>query len=505
MTEFPDDELDKLFRKSSDELDPTYEPDDWNDLRKRLDQQDGKTPAGWWRKWWPLGVLALLIPAGIALYSWDGEKDAVKADVSANALENGGAGERREEGGSEGDVVEDKPGNPAEVVTKPASSHEGVTKEDATVDNRKPTVDNGNKLVDKANKVVDNRNEVVGSKKTEIGSKLKTSAKGTAKPSSKSELNAAVVNGRKLLPRSQSKAGGVYLEPNRSKVEGGDGALSFNVKAPSGSNVENIADNVTNVPASEASVQNEEAGRTLISAAALKGNGLRWNALALPGISNPVQELAEPPKPSRRSMSKDDQPLMAVRFGYSPDLSTVGLKNFSKPGASVSLLVEYSVLPRVFIQSGAVWSRKDYYAPADAYELPKIPHYYPPAMTSVDGICKVLEVPLNIRYDIAVGERSRWFASGGFSSYHMNDEKYNYHFEDENDPRIWYRNWKGKTGWYWFSHANVSAGYEYRISKKLSLLAEPSIRMPLKRVGYGNVNLITTGLWLSVRYTPVFK
>jgi primase-polymerase (primpol)-like protein len=161
----------------------------------------------------------------------------------------------------------------------PASSHEGVTKEDATVDNRKPTVDNGNKLVDKANKVVDNGNEVVGNKKTEIGSKLKTSAKGTAKPSSKSELNAAVVNGRKLLPRSQSKAGGVYLEPNRSKVEGGDGALSFNVKAPSGSNVENIADNVTNVPASEASVQNEEAGRTLISAAALNSNGAEMECI----------------------------------------------------------------------------------------------------------------------------------------------------------------------------------------------------------------------------------
>jgi hypothetical protein len=505
MTEFPDDELDKLFRKSSDELDPTYEPDDWNDLRKRLDQQDGKTPAGWWRKWWPLGVLALLIPAGIALYSWDGEKDAVKADVSANALENGGAGERREEGGSEGDVVEDKPGNPAEVVTKSTSSHEGVTKEDATVDNRKPTVDNGNKLVDKANKVVDNGNEVVGNKKTEIGSKLKTSAKGTAKPSSKSELNAAIVNGRKLLPRSQSKAGGVYLEPNRSKVEGGDGALSFNVKAPSGSNVENIADNVTNVPASEASVQNEEAGRTIISAAALNSKVLKWNALQLPGISAPVEELAEAPAPEKPSLSADDRPLVAIRFGYSPDLSTVGLKDFSKPGTAVSLLVEYSVLPRLFVQSGVIWSRKDYSASAGAYELPKIPHYYPPEMTGVDGICRVLEVPLNLRYDIASGARSRWFASGGFSSYHMASEKYKYHFVDENDPDIKYWGWNGKTGWYLFSHANVSAGYEYRISKKLSLLAEPSIRMPLKRVGYGKVNLITTGLWLSVRYTPVFK
>jgi hypothetical protein len=172
----------------------------------------------------------------------------------------------------------------------------------------------------------------------------------------------------------------------------------------------------------------------------------------------------------------------------------------------VSLLVEYSVLPRLYLQSGAVWSRKDYSASAEAYQLPKHKYYPPLALSGIDGVCKVLEIPLNVRYDIALGERSRWFATGGFSSYHMNAEKYKYYYIDPKDPSAekW-PGWNGKTGWYWLSHANVSAGYEYRISRKLSLLAEPSIRMPLKRVGYGKVNLITTGLWLSVRYTPVFK
>ena len=327
----------------------------------------------------------------------------------------------------------------------------------------------------------------------------------------------------------------MYLEPNRSKVEGGDGALSINTKTPRRESAKATGSEAGNEPAtrpdgnraSDATTEEQnaaadkeraatsagepvtasaEAYRTLISAAALSGKGLTWNALVLPGISNPVQEIAEPPKPGRPSMSADDQPLVAVRFGYSPDLSTVGLKNFSKPGTSVSLLVEYSVLPRLFLQSGAVWSRKDYYAPSDAYKLPKIPHVYLSPMTGIDGVCKVLEVPINLRYDITSGQRSRWFAGAGFSSYHMNSEKYKYNYVNPNDPNaIKYPDWSGKTGWYWFSHANVSAGYEYRISRKLSLLAEPSIRVPLKRVGYGNVNLITTGLWLSVRYTPVFK
>ncbi|MBO9615952.1 MAG: hypothetical protein J7619_24880 [Dyadobacter sp.] len=530
MIELPDDELDKLFRKSSEELDPAYEPDDWNDLRKQLDKQDGRTPAGWWRKWWPLGVLALLIPAGIVLYSMEREKGGKgegRKEKSGIVDESGVVGnEETEDGGSERGVVEDggvkaaenagvevksgvvresgvakESGRSSEGVGKSGGSEEEAVKTAASVDKENPTVDNTNAPVAK-------RNKVAGNNKKDIGGKLKTSEKEAGKSSSKSELNAAVGNGRKPLPRSQSKAGGVFLEPNRSKVEGGDGALSFKNNANTRGSEASLPPAASQpAVASELVTKVDEPDRTLISASALNGKMLKWNVLQLPGISEPVYELPEPPAPPKRSsLSAEDQPLAAVRFGYSPDLSTVGLKDFSKPGTSVSLLVEYSVLPRLYLQSGAVWSRKDYYAPAEAYRLPKHGYYPPPALSGIDGVCKVLEIPLNVRYDIASGERSRWFATGGFSSYHMNSEKYKYYYIDPNDPNAQkWPGWNGETGWYWLSHANVSAGYEYRISRKLSLLAEPSIRMPLKRVGYGKVNLITTGLWLSVRYTPVFK
>ncbi len=539
MIELPDDELDKLFRKSSEELDPTYEPDDWNDLRKRLDKQDGRTPAGWWRKWWPLGVLALLIPAGIALYFMEEEKGG-KEDGGRNVTLKRENGVVKEDGGSERGVVEeggvkdvsDESGVVREsgVVGKSGVvSESGVGKESGVVrksgDLKEQAVktaagvDKGNLTVDNANELVAKRNKVASNGKKGIGSELKASEKETGKSSSKSELNAAVGNnGRKPLPRSQSKAGGVFLEPNRSKVEGGDGALSIqnNAKAQgretslpqaTGRQDGNAAPTeIQPVLAGESLTKADEPDHALISASALDSKALRWNALPLPGVSAPEQEVTAEPAPRQSIMSADDRPLMAVRFGYSPDLSTVGLKDFSKPGTSVSLLVEYSVLPRLYLQSGAVWSRKDYYAPAEAYQLPKHGYYPPLALSGIDGVCKVLEVPLNVRYDIALGERSRWFATGGFSSYHMNSEKYKYYYIDPNDPNAQTkRGWNGETGWYWLSHANISAGYEYRISRKLSLLAEPSIRMPLKRVGYGKVNLITTGLWLSVRYTPVFK
>lgn len=454
-----------------------------------------------------MGILALLIPAGIALYSWNGEK---------GGKENGGRNitvKGTEDGGIERGVVEGggvKAADGESGVVRESGVEESEAVEDARKEHAVNTgVDKGRAAVDNANTSVDNGNKVVGNRKKDIDSKLKASEEDTGKSSSKSELHAAVgKNGRKPLPRSRSKAGGVYLEPNRSTVGGGDGALSLKNNA-------NTEGSETSLPqaigqtasASEMVTKDEEPARTLISASALNSEGLKWNVLQLPGISEPVYELPEPPAPPKRSsLSAEEQPLWAVRFGYSPDLSTVGLKDFSKPGTAVSLLVEYALLRRLYLQSGAVWSRKDYSAGAEAYQLP--PHkYYPPlALSGIDGVCKVLEIPLNLRFDIASGERSRWFATGGFSSYHMNSEKYKYYYIDPKDPNAQkYTGWNGTTGWYWFSHANVSAGYEYRVSRKLSLLAEPSIRMPLKRVGYGKVNLTTTGLWLSVRYTPVFK
>lgn len=516
MIELPDDELDKLFRKSSEELDPTYEPDDWNDLRKRLDEQDGRTPAGWWRKWWPLGVLALLIPAGIMLYSWYADKkDTTAANLTplakgrvSNVEEQGAPGSETAKTTGEGKEniarVPAEAGSNVDEIRESEISGKGTGATAAEKRNVNANVKVAAEAPESKRRI--GSNAVSGGRTRRAGGRtnsedgLNAGVKVTGKSISRSEPSAAGATGSQTLPRSQSKTGGVYLEPNRSKVGGGDGAFS-NTKTS-----EISSDGPTAAPAVS---QVAQADRMPIAVNALTSRNVRWSAMEMPTVAatemdalEPLKEVAPPRKPA---FPADDQPLYAVRFGYSPDLSTVGLKDFSKPGTAVSLLAEYAVFPGVFVQSGVVWSRKTYYGDANAYELPKIAHYYPPEMTGVDGTCKILEWPVGVRYDFAHGQRSRWFASGGLSSYHMNSEKYKYYFVDENDPAIKYRGWQGKTGWYWFSHANVSAGYEYRVSRKLSLLAEPSIRMPLKRIGYGKVNLITTGLWLSVRYTPVFK
>ncbi|MCE6990556.1 PorT family protein [Dyadobacter sp. CY323] len=498
MIELPDDELDKLFRKSSEELDPQFDPEDWNSLKKRLDETDGKTPAAWFRKWWPLGLLLLMIPGGIASYYLFGneEKNQVNEQIQlvpgSKVTENKSAAQEQTN---------------AKIIEK--IDKEALTNAAQEKENTEPSIS-------------------------------PRSEKDTRTPESslKSDLKAVSSKSSKTLPRSLSKAGGVYLEPNRSKREGGDGALSLNADEkvhkndPNGTSASELgarqaigsngvtpnrtemggnadATNMSpvNVQQNEVISADDQLDRMQITVSNLGNKQINWANR----IDYPVIAVTEAEPDANQEKSKESIEISnakwAVRFGYSPDLSTVGMKDFTKPGTAVSLLVEYSIVPRLFVQTGAVWSSKGYYGDGKSYKLPLMqdPHYYGPDVKSVDGFCKVLEIPLNLRYDVLQIARSSIFAGGGFSSYHMNKEKYKYSFENEMDPKIKMRSWNGKTGWYWFSHLNVSAGYEYKISQKLSLLAEPYLRVPLKRVGYGKVNLFTTGMWLSLRYTPAFR
>ncbi|MCF2489819.1 porin family protein [Dyadobacter sp. CY347] len=432
MTELPDDELDKLFRKSSEELDPQFDPEDWNSLSKRLDANDGKVAGGWLKKWWPLALMALLIPIALTIHytskSPEPEALPIKREVAGRDLRTG------------------------------RDVRSGMEKKSNA------------KEEDKSNVVENNVKDIITDNRV-----------------------------RKTLPRSQSKAGGVYLEPNRSKGEGGDGAFSINNIAKSKSAKSVMANNAVNEDSAEQEISEDQA-RLLISATALASRTLNWeNQPEIPMVTFTPPAVSEAPKPEKAEV---DYAKWAVRLGYSPDLSTVGFKNYTKPGTAFSLLVEYGLSSRLYLQAGVVRSVKDYTANAGEYKLPK---YVTDINTpyDVDGSCTMFEIPVGLRYNVVRNEQSKWFVGTGVSSYYAQKERYDYNYKDYIHGQKPY--WQGKTGWFLLSHINASVGYERTITKKLSLVAEPYIRIPVKGVGYGKVNLTTVGMWISLRYTPAFK
>ncbi|GLU50794.1 hypothetical protein Dfri01_02550 [Dyadobacter frigoris] len=537
MKEFPDDELDKLFRKSAEELDSNFDPQDWNALRKRLDENDGRTAAAWFKKWWPVGLLALLMLGGLTTYLLTGkENDTEKSIVNKESL----LPTQRSVTGRDDKQIAEKVGTEI-PEKKPEETKNGREKSESNIVESKS--DKGLAINGEKSKKAIHSSEKDYEVKSGVNSKAVEESKLAQPEQETTELliknknNISKSTNPKILPRRWSKTGGVYLEPNHSIGRRGDGAFlsknNDNQKVDDfvKSDVAKVKPDKTNLVISNLTGDdnsgngknyvpivdkmdktvdeidlNNEIARLNISASKLKSRSLIWKKPnSLPEVEvkeAEVQPVSE--QPVKETSEKELIPKFAVRFGYSPDISSVGLKNFSKPGTAVSLLIEYSIFQKLYIQTGVIRSSKVYNAKAGEYEWPDSWKDQKVLPTSVDGVCKIIEIPLNVRYDISQNARSRWFAGAGTSSYYMQNEKYEYNYPPKTYGKKW-EYFEVSTGWYLFSHINASAGYEYRFSKKLSLLAEPYVRIPVKKVGYGKVDLLTTGVWFSIRYTPTFK
>lgn len=213
------------------------------------------------------------------------------------------------------------------------------------------------------------------------------------------------------------------------------------------------------------------------------------------------QSVSTQPTPSQKGLS--------VRFVVSPDLSAIGLRNFQRPGTNIGLLLEYRLASRWSVQAGVMRSTKVYKALTSQYELPTYTAKWNVLPVSVNGRCGMLDIPINLRYDVSLHPRlngqvpSRWFVSGGVTTYIMQQEDYIYNYTDEDRPHVYRddrKEWHGSTGRYDFSQLNVSAGYERALSRRLSWQVEPFVKVPLKGVGYFKINLLSTGAFFSLRY-----
>ena len=187
-------------------------------------------------------------------------------------------------------------------------------------------------------------------------------------------------------------------------------------------------------------------------------------------------------------------------FGYAPDISLVGFSEVTRPGTNLIILLEYQLNRRWSINSGITYSKKIYTADGEDYHPPKgfWDYGFVPDMT--DGYCDVIDIPLNIRYYFKPEKINRLFASTGLSTYLMLTEDYYYQYEN-NDPQHLVQSWSGKNeNQHYFAIYNLSVGYQRAIGKQWFLEIEPFIKLPLTGIGFGDVDLWSTGSSFSIKY-----
>ncbi len=198
--------------------------------------------------------------------------------------------------------------------------------------------------------------------------------------------------------------------------------------------------------------------------------------------------------PSKTSIKKEKKARGYFYTGLmaGADLSFVKYQSMQPVGYNVGLLAGYK-FNKLSIESGLYFVKKNYYTDGEYFDKSDIPYFADAEILSVNGYCRMFEIPLNIRYDISEKKKHSWFVTAGVSSFLMDKEHYNYEYikngEWHNGSNSYYHSTQD-----WFSALNLSAGYQLKTGAKTSLRIEPYYKTSFNGIGTGSLSISSIGI-----------
>lgn len=221
----------------------------------------------------------------------------------------------------------------------------------------------------------------------------------------------------------------------------------------------------------------------------------------LPGNEKELLSNSTPEKKTKTKSKKGNNFFISLSAG--PDLSFASNDKPGKTKLMAGIGLGYTIKDRFTIRSGFYTGRKVYTAAPDSYNPPSVFWAYYPYLEKIEADCKVYEIPITLSYHFGNNKNQNWFASAGLSSFLMKKETYNYHYKYNPSGPTVQRKWTIEDeNKHYFSVLTLSGGYQKKISKSLTIMAEPYLKLPLSGVGYGKVKLNSGGILISIGYSP---
>ena len=254
-----------------------------------------------------------------------------------------------------------------------------------------------------------------------------------------------------------------------------------------------------------------ESLRGLSYAPALLLQKVDMRGMVLPGLAaeqymmhnHTVRESGKVQQDPPQEQAKQIPSLTKNRYFYmqalvAPDISTVKFQKISGLGYSTGLLFGYRISKRWNAEAGALWEKKLYYTKGEYFDKAKLGQYWNNTeIYSVDGNCRMITIPVNIRYNFSTGKNNDWFITGGMSSYLMNKEYYDYTYEYYGDVHTKGYTYK-ENSQAWMAAINLGVGYERSIGKSFQFRIEPYFRLPVSGMGKGNLSLNSGGIFIGI-------
>ncbi|MGZ3754714.1 MAG: hypothetical protein ACXVAY_03090 [Mucilaginibacter sp.] len=189
-------------------------------------------------------------------------------------------------------------------------------------------------------------------------------------------------------------------------------------------------------------------------------------------------------------------PQLALAFIGASELNSVDMVGGSKAGTNLGVLFSAGLFNKFTITTGATYSTKPYNTNAANYHTAYVFKTNP---TSIEADCRVLDIPINVDYQLYNKHQNKFSIGTGLSSYIMLHESYQYYYADPyaKGPKNYTVANPGK---YFFGIANLQATYQRQINSKVGLSIQPYLKLPLANIGYSQARLQTMGVAIGLNW-----
>ena len=225
-------------------------------------------------------------------------------------------------------------------------------------------------------------------------------------------------------------------------------------------------------------------------------NAFIQTAEAITGDVQKSLDEKQPITPKTSSLQKKSRLYAGVTAGLA--FNEVKHQGYKKPGFDIGIVAGYRITKNAAVETGLLYSKKYYFSDGKYFSMNKMGGSMPAAMKvlSVEGSSDLYQIPVAIKYDIAHKKESTIFSSAGISSYILTREKNDY----QTSMNGVQQNMKGM-----YKHVSagvassfdISVGYEHTIRKAASIRIQPYLQIPLKGMGMGSMQVMSTGIHIA--------
>ncbi|MGY3214865.1 hypothetical protein [Mucilaginibacter sp. HD30] len=191
------------------------------------------------------------------------------------------------------------------------------------------------------------------------------------------------------------------------------------------------------------------------------------------------------------------KPRLTVTVLASADINGVNSFSNTNAGKNIGMLVS-ARFNKLSISTGVYYSAKPYNMPFSAYS-PNSAYKFKYSPETVTADCRMLDIPLNIDYQVFAKNKNSISVGTGISSFVMLKESYQYNYATTHVYGLSSYNVSNPDK-YLFSSVNFQANYRRQINSKIGLNIMPYIKVPLNDIGYSRIKLQTAGVAVGLNW-----